>query len=519
VGSAASGGASVAASSYASLERTLDRTIECLIAGPQSREARALLIEARRLRSVIANWRSIPPPGEVHDEMLERVLHLSTAVGAAYPESADELTSPGTSAAPPDPRPHGGAPLNPPVEGSEAGAPPSDSYDEEVTEGYALDFEPRLYSLDTATSRQAVPPPLAAEAPAHRAAVAIRAALDRAPISEEEPTQAWSNAALLAHGDVEQIASAPAPWPVEEPPHLPPVVTARTSVPPPALIPTRPSTPPPPIQAALEEGASQPVLRGLAIPSRRPPPDDEAAAVHIPPKIVTYEFDAEGDDLSVPRTQIAAHAVKLSDPVNPLLVVLTDPYSSRADAYRTLRRKLAATPAARVLAVTSAQAGEGKTVFALNLALTLRESARSRVLVVEANLRAPLMATMLGFSSPECFLAQLSRHAEDPRAPWVVAEPLPKLHVMAIDPQLPHEPLLDPVTFSMGLERLKQAGYEYIIVDSPAVLGSTDCNVISDAVDALILTALPMKSMRKQMRKAVEQLEPAPILGVVVLEV
>ena len=99
-----------------------------------------------------------------------------------------------------------------------------------------------------------------------------------------------------------------------------------------------------------------------------------------------------------------------------------------------------------------------------------------------------------------------------------MAEPLPKLHVMAIDPHAPHEPMLDPVTFSLGMERLKQAGYEYVIIDSPPVLGSLDCNVISDAVDATILTALPMKSLRRAMRQAVEQLEPAPILGVVVLE-
>jgi Mrp family chromosome partitioning ATPase len=230
-----------------------------------------------------------------------------------------------------------------------------------------------------------------------------------------------------------------------------------------------------------------------------------------------YEFDAEGDE-PVPRTRIAAHAVKLSDPVDPLLVVAAEPYSPRADAYRTLRRKLAGNPALRVLSITSANAGEGKTVFAANLALALREGARSRVLVVEANLRAPGLGKLLGFPTPDCFLQQIKRHAEDPRAPWVVAEPLPKLHVMAIDPQTPHEPLLDPVTFSTAMERLKQAGYEYIVVDAPPVLGGLDCNVIADSVDATILTALPMKSLRKPMRKAVEQLDPAPILGVVVLE-
>ncbi len=305
--------------------------------------------------------------------------------------------------------------------------------------------------------------------------------------------------------------SVPAPWPVDEPPPDRISSIISNGAPRAAGVASAP--------VPAEPAGREPERRAPAASSPDLAPLDEAAPVApAAPRVVTYEFDAEGDDLSVPRTQIAAHAVKLSDPPNPLLVVLTDPYSPRTDAYRTLRRKLAALPNTRVLGITSANPGEGKTVFALNLALTLRESAKSRVLVVEANLRAPIMAKLLGFETPECFLAQLKRHDEDPRAPWVVAEPLPKLHVMAIDPQLPREPLLDPVAFSTGMERLKQAGYEYVIVDSPPVLGSLDCNVISDAVDAMILTALPMKSLRRDMRKAVEQLEPAPVLGVVVLE-
>jgi Mrp family chromosome partitioning ATPase len=89
---------------------------------------------------------------------------------------------------------------------------------------------------------------------------------------------------------------------------------------------------------------------------------------------------------------------------------------------------------------------------------------------------------------------------------------------MAIDTTIKHDPLLNPVAFGTGLERLKQAGYEYIIVDTPPVLGSVDCNVIADSMDGMLFAALAMKSKRREMRKAVEQLEPAPILGVVVLE-
>jgi Mrp family chromosome partitioning ATPase len=272
---------------------------------------------------------------------------------------------------------------------------------------------------------------------------------------------------------------------------------ARTSAAPlPAAPP--PATPP----SAAPPSAASP--RPLAAPL---PPDETPAS------------GLEGGDIAaVPRTVVTAHPVKLGEPVTPLLTFYHQPYSAQADAYRALRRKLVSSGDPRVIAVTSAHPGEGKTVCALNLALTLRESARSPILVVEANLRSPILAKLLGIEGPECFITQIGRHIDEPRSPWHAAEPLPKLHVMAIDTAIKHDPLLNPVAFGAGMERLKQAGYEYIIVDSPPVLGSVDCNVIADSMDGILFAGLAMKSKRKEMRKAVEQLDPAPILGVIVLE-
>jgi Mrp family chromosome partitioning ATPase len=225
-----------------------------------------------------------------------------------------------------------------------------------------------------------------------------------------------------------------------------------------------------------------------------------------------------GAELMVPGTMIVVRGVKLADPKPAALAFLDDAGSPRADAYRSLRRKLAASGNPRVVGVTSAGRAEGKTTLACNLALALRESARGRVLLVEANHRAPSLAKLLGFPPPKCFLDQLARHVDDPDAPWIAAEPLPRWHVMAIDAAPNRAPLLDPVAFAAGIAQLKKADYEYIVVDSPPVLGGADGNVIADVVETTIFAALPMRSKRREMRRAVEQLEPAPVLGVVVLE-
>jgi Mrp family chromosome partitioning ATPase len=248
-----------------------------------------------------------------------------------------------------------------------------------------------------------------------------------------------------------------------------------------------------------------------------------------PPAPQAKRDEAQERASGLVATPLVIHTVEPSEPVDPQLVVVTDPYSPAADAYRTLRRKLqerlgrgttGAGSAARVVAVTSPRLRDGKTALALNLALALRESARTPVLLVEANVQTPVVGAMLRFDPPECFLAQLARNANADREPrsWVVAEPFPKLHVLAIDAQASRAPLLDPIAFATGMEAIRDAGYEHIIIDAAPVLGSADTTVISDAVDGIVLSAVLLRSRRRELEEAIAQLEPAPILGVVVLD-
>jgi Mrp family chromosome partitioning ATPase len=215
--------------------------------------------------------------------------------------------------------------------------------------------------------------------------------------------------------------------------------------------------------------------------------------------------------------------------------MITDPYSKQADAYRALRRKLLA-GTARTIAVTSARPREGKTTCAVNLALALAEASPKNVLVVEANIRSPGLAAMLKFEPPVCFTEQLRRHRkEDSEDPWVVVEQgsegneqiegggRPSLqggavHLLAVDPRSERPPMLDAVAFPRGMEALKRAGYEYVIIDTPAVLGAMDMQIIGDTVDGVIFTSIAKRSTRASLRQAIEQIKPAPVLGVIVLE-
>jgi len=219
------------------------------------------------------------------------------------------------------------------------------------------------------------------------------------------------------------------------------------------------------------------------------------------------------------KTQIWISTHRRPADLDPRLILLREPDSPRAASFRVLRHRLGELGEPRTLAVTSPEAREGKTLCAANLALALSECGRARVLLVEANLRTPALAALFGFMPPECFGEQLVRHRERPLEPWSVVEVYsPWLHVAAVRPNAPGRPLLDGPAFAIAMERLKQAGYDYIVLDTPPVVGSADVNLIVDAADGVIVTVWARKTAGRALRRAHDQLSPAKILGLVLID-
>src|SRR5262249_13243769 len=116
----------------------------------------------------------------------------------------------------------------------------------------------------------------------------------------------------------------------------------------------------------------------------RVPEPHPAVAVHHP-DMPTPSERMSGEVTSMhegvtalPETPLDVRPVRLPEEIDPRLVMLKDPYSVRADAYRALRHRLSASGDPRIIAVSSAAPGEGKTICSINLAVALREGARGR---------------------------------------------------------------------------------------------------------------------------------------------
>lgn len=199
------------------------------------------------------------------------------------------------------------------------------------------------------------------------------------------------------------------------------------------------------------------------------------------------------------------------------LVTLLYPRSAAAEAYRTIRTNIefASIDAPnRILLVTSALTGEGKTVTAANLAVAFAQAGRP-VLLVDADLRKPGIHRIFDLSNERGLTTLLRREVSVD----TVAHPTEQanLRVVTTGP-LPPNPaeLLASQRMRVILDRLT-AGGDLIIIDGPPLQAVTDSAILSSFANGTLLVVGAGRSRRDAVRMGREALAKAGanVLGVV----
>ncbi|HIE71820.1 MAG TPA: polysaccharide biosynthesis tyrosine autokinase [Planctomycetes bacterium] len=214
--------------------------------------------------------------------------------------------------------------------------------------------------------------------------------------------------------------------------------------------------------------------------------------------------------------------VVVDQSVNPYLVMFHDPAGFRAEQVRGLRNRLVAMNPdgePKTLVVSSAVRGEGKTIAALNLAMAFAELERHRVVIVDADLRRPSCERFLNLNAEAGLTDVLLGH-----------EPVDKLLRPAGYRQLmllgagsrvdnPAE-VLSSSRLEQLVQRLKE-NFQYVVIDAPPVLPSTDAGVLSAAADGTVMVIRLEHSQKKQSRDAVRTLADmgGNVLGTFVTEI
>lgn len=180
------------------------------------------------------------------------------------------------------------------------------------------------------------------------------------------------------------------------------------------------------------------------------------------------------------------------------------------EAYRSLRTNvsfaLADTEGCRVIMVTSALQGEGKSITALNLSISLGQMDQ-KVLLIDCDLRRPKLARLMNTGSPvglSNLLMDMQKldsaivHSQDHGIDMVFAGDIPPN---------PAE-LLSSKRMSNLLAVLREK-YDYIILDTPPVDLVVDAVALSAQCDGVLFVVRAKKTERGAVICGMEQLQYA----------
>jgi succinoglycan biosynthesis transport protein ExoP len=198
-------------------------------------------------------------------------------------------------------------------------------------------------------------------------------------------------------------------------------------------------------------------------------------------------------------------------------ITLGDPPSAAAEGYHGLRANLRALSAEhdlRSFVVSSAVPAEGKTEVVANLGVVLAQ-AGERVVVVDANLRSPGLGELLGVQSSIGLTDLLE--ARRPIELALRRHPTAPLEILTSGSRPPNpSELLGSEAFDRVLTALT-GWFDFVIVDTPALLPVADAAVLARCVSGVILVARSASTTADDLRSARQALRAVDsrVLGVV----
>lgn len=189
------------------------------------------------------------------------------------------------------------------------------------------------------------------------------------------------------------------------------------------------------------------------------------------------------------------------------------------DAYKMLRTQVLQRLGENdwnVLAITSPGTGEGKSLTALNLAISIAMEIGHTVLLVDANLRHPSVHTHLGLSGEPGLSEYL---LDDTPLNELFVHPTGIEHLTLLPGgrrlQNSAEMLNSPKMTRLVDELKGRYAGRIVVFDLPPVLSAADAMAFAPYVDATLLVVEEGKTRRKEIEHALELLSSTNVLGTV----
>jgi exopolysaccharide/PEP-CTERM locus tyrosine autokinase len=203
---------------------------------------------------------------------------------------------------------------------------------------------------------------------------------------------------------------------------------------------------------------------------------------------------------------------------NPFLVTANDQDSPAAEQYRKLKSLIVKLSQLgnfqKALMVTSSVAGEGKTITAINLAITLAQEFDHTVLLVEADIRKPSVLNYMGLKAErgltDCVLDDLD--LKD-----VIVKAGGSLSVLPAGRRVdnPVELFSSNRMQTLFDEIKSRYNDRYVIVDTTPVLPFAEPQYIANMIGAVLMVVRAGVTTPEKLKRSLEILKNNNLLGVV----
>jgi capsular exopolysaccharide synthesis family protein len=193
-----------------------------------------------------------------------------------------------------------------------------------------------------------------------------------------------------------------------------------------------------------------------------------------------------------------------------------------ADAYRSaitsilLSRVNGVSP--RVILVTSPRPKAGKTTTVANLGISLAEIGR-RVLLIDGDLRRPRLGKLFGLQFATGLSDALLDEGRGTTTLDSVIRPstVPGLYVLPGGSEPANISRLLHSTHLDSLIEMARAEYDFVLIDSPPMMGMADARLLSRNADGVILISRAGETSPEQLGEARERLadDGTPVIGTI----
>lgn len=251
------------------------------------------------------------------------------------------------------------------------------------------------------------------------------------------------------------------------------------------------------IEKAMDKAAQ--LRQSSVVPTAAPSASVENQAIHIPPAPATV------------NERIV--------PTSPFIVDQNNQFSAVGEEFRKLKSALLKLAKGdrfnNVILVTSAVQSEGKSITAVNLAISLAQEYDHTVLLIDADFRGPSIHRYLGIDKGKGLSDYLLGEASFGEV--TIPTGIGRLSLITGGSEVSNPvELFESKKTVVLLEEMKGRFQDrFIIIDSPPVLPFAETRTLAHLADGVLLVVKEQFSSRKRVQEAIDALKGCSLAGIV----